>query len=142
MVDTERVDIHGTAIGVACATCHGPTPETSWAGREGEKFHTGLEVVHGDLSCESCHDAVDKTRLHLSDNTPVDLLDAMTLCAQCHGPQFRDYSRGSHGGMSGYWDTTQGPRERNHCVECHAPHAPAVPRVSPAPPPIDRGAHE
>ena len=142
MVDTERVDINGTPIGVACVTCHGPDPAESWAAREGEAFHTKVEVVHGEVSCDGCHDAADRSQLHFSDGVLLPMADAMSLCAQCHGPQYRDYSRGSHGGMTGYWDTTRGPRERNHCVECHAPHAPAVPRVAPAPAPIDRGVHE
>ena len=64
--------------------------------------------------------------------------EAMQLCAQCHGPQTRDYRRGSHGGMQGYWDLSRGDRVRNHCVDCHDPHAPAFPRFTPLPPPRDR----
>jgi hypothetical protein len=64
--------------------------------------------------------------------------DAMTLCAQCHGPQFRDYQNGSHGGMNGHWDLSRGPRLRNHCVDCHDPHVPQVLPVHPAPGPKDR----
>ena len=141
VVDSDRIDVNGTPIGVACETCHGPSATESWAAREGDDFHTGVEVEHGQLPCDSCHDREDRSLLHLADGRSLAMADAMQLCAQCHGPQFRDYQRGSHGGMSGYWDLARGPRERNHCVDCHAPHAPPVPRVNPLPPPVDRGAH-
>jgi hypothetical protein len=138
VVDTPRVDVHGTPVGVACVTCHGPDPETSWAAREGEAFHTGVVLAHGAITCDSCHDPEDRTRLRLADGTRVELGDAMTLCAQCHGPQTRDYRRGSHGGMTGYWDTRRGPRDRNDCTVCHAPHTPAYAPVLPVFPPKDR----
>ena len=56
----------------------------------------------------------------------------MRLCAQCHGPQFRDYGKGAHGGMEGHWDLSRGGRTRNHCVDCHDPHVPAIRQVQPA----------
>lgn len=144
VVDTPLLDIDGTPVGVACVTCHAQDPARRWAAREGEPFHTGVEPRHGPLSCASCHDPQDQTRLRLADGTGVELGDTMTLCAQCHGPQTRDYRRGSHGGMTGYWDTRRGPRERNNCVDCHAPHTPAHEPVRPVFPPIDRRplAHE
>ena len=64
--------------------------------------------------------------------------DALRLCAQCHGPQYRDYRHGAHGGMRGHWDLSRGPRERNHCVACHDPHAPAFGQFEPVPGPRDR----
>ena len=138
VVDTPLVDVHGTPIGVACETCHGPDAESAWVTRPGEPFHTGVSLVHGPITRASCHDPDDRSQLRLADGTGLALEDAMILCAQCHGPQFRDYSHGAHGGMSGWWDTRRGPRVRNHCVDCHAPHAPAYASVLPAPPPADR----
>ena len=70
------------------------------------------------------------------------LADAQQLCAQCHGPQTRDYVHGSHGGMSGYWDKTKGERVRRACVDCHDPHAPAYPAWTPVFPPRDGGARQ
>lgn len=98
-------------------------------------------LSHGELTCAACHDATDRAALHLADGRTIALLDAMTLCAQCHGPQKRDYDHGAHGGMRGHWDLARGPRERNHCVACHEPHAPAFGRFSPAPGPRDRFSH-
>lgn len=140
VADTPLVDAAGRPVGVACATCHGPSPELSWAASpEGpEAFHEAVDLRHGTLGCNTCHDAEDRTQLHLADGTPLELGEAMTLCAQCHGVQYRDYSRGSHGGMNGYWDLRRGPRVRNHCVDCHAPHAPAYEPVLPVHPPRDR----
>lgn len=138
VVDTSVKDIHGTAVGVACVTCHGPDPASSWAAREGAIFHTGVELQHGSITCASCHDPDDRTQLRLADGTKLPFSETMTLCAQCHGPQFRDYSHGSHGGMTGYWDTRRGPRDRNHCVDCHAPHTPQYAKVMPVFPPADR----
>jgi formate-dependent nitrite reductase cytochrome c552 subunit len=123
----------GTPETVACATCHAtktPNPALSNSGELGE-FHQGLTYRHGELSCLSCHKADDYDSLRLANNQAVAFRDVMTLCSQCHGPQYRDYEHGSHGGMTGYWDLTAGPRERNNCITCHDPHAPAYPKVLP-----------
>lgn len=122
-----------------CASCHATKPSQvelrSGAGLD--EFHQGLVVAHGDRSCLSCHDSRDYSRLRLADGTPVAFADSMQLCAQCHGPQYRDYQHGSHGGMTGHWDLTRGGRSRNHCQSCHDPHHPAYPLLQPLPPPPD-----
>ncbi len=100
--------------------------------------HAGLEVKHGDLACASCHAPTSRSHLRLADGREIPLRDAMALCAQCHGTQKRDYDHGAHGGMRGYWDLTRGPRERNHCVSCHDPHAPKFGTFMPVHPPKDR----
>ncbi len=137
VVDTPVQDANGTPIGVACVTCHGPDATTAWASGEGEPFHTGVKLEHGSLACNSCHDT-DRTRLHLADGAPVAFADTIQLCAQCHGAKYDSYTHGAHGGMNGYWDTRRGPRLKNHCVDCHAPHAPAYGQVTPVFPPADR----
>lgn len=138
VVDTSRTDVHGTPIGVSCATCHGPDPSQAWAATPGEPFHTGVVLHHGNNTCDHCHDPADRTRLRLADGTAIEFGGAIQLCAQCHGKQYTNYQHGAHGGMNGYWDLRQGPRTRNHCVVCHAPHDPAIPVVSPVLPPHDR----
>ncbi len=143
-VDTGRLDPLGQPVTVSCSSCHAtsaPRPDTRDA-RELDEFHQGLAFNHGSLSCLSCHNAANYDQLRLADGRGLDYADTMSLCAQCHGPQFRDYSRGSHGGMTGFWDLSRGPRQRNHCVDCHDPHAPQFPTVLPAfPLPRDRGFH-
>jgi cytochrome c553 len=135
-----QLDAFGQPTVTPCTTCHGdedtsPLPESA-AGLRGP--HAGLSVKHGTLRCASCHDAVRRDRLHLADARSLALIDAMELCAQCHGPQKRDYLHGAHGGMRGHWDLSRGPRQRNHCVACHDPHAPAFGKFMPMPGPRDR----
>lgn len=142
VVDTPLTDVHGAPIGIACATCHGPDPDgevLAEARDNPEEMHASVVLDHGRLSCNGCHDADDRRFLHLADGTRLELVEAMDLCAQCHGVQFRDYSAGSHGGMRGAWDLRRGDRSRNHCLDCHGAHKPAWPQLQPVFPPQDRG---
>lgn len=138
---TELRDHQGRPVTIACVTCHTARPANpaNRAAADLNEFHRGLHYSHGQLACVACHNSGDGyATLHLADGRAVDYADTMTLCAQCHGIQFRDYQNGSHGGMTGYWDLTRGPRQRNHCLDCHDPHAPQYPRVQPAAKPRDR----
>lgn len=139
-VDTGLRDTEGASVGVACATCHDPRhPDALARKREVPKdFHGGIELAHGRLRCASCHAPDDRTRLRLADGEEIPIRDVLELCGQCHGPKYRDFLRGSHGGGRGYWDRSRGPWVRNSCVACHAAHAPAYPIVMPARPPNDR----
>lgn len=125
--------------GTACETCHGPVPDPELYAPppRDETYHSGIEVRHGDLTCDQCHDQ-DRTNLRLADGTIVPFPDVVWLCGQCHGGQFRSFERGAHGGMNGYWDTRLGAQIQNNCVDCHAPHAPAYPSAMPVFPPRDR----
>ena len=117
---TGELKADGSTESVSCGTCHSTKePNLALASSAGLKeFHTGMKFSHGNLSCLSCHNATNYDELKLADGRGVSFPDVMTLCAQCHGPQHRDFQRGSHGGMTGYWDLTKGPRTRNHCVTC------------------------
>lgn len=143
LVDSGRLDAQGEPIMVSCATCHDtrdPVVATNDATHL-DQFHQGLRYDHGKLSCLSCHHADDYNRLKLSDGRAIDFSASMKLCAQCHGPQHRDYQNGSHGGMTGYWDLSRGPRQRNSCIDCHDPHHPAYPKVLPVFPPQPLNSH-
>lgn len=138
VLDTQLKDAGGTPIGVSCKTCHVANSRGVQLSQGAPKnFHRGLLIKHGTLSCNACHDK-DRSRLHLADGAQLELDQVTQLCAQCHGVQNRDYSRGSHGGMNGYWDLRRGGRERNACVDCHSPHHPAYEKVWPVHPPKDR----
>lgn len=137
VVDTPLQDVHGSPIGVGCDSCHGGEAPIAARPGEPERFHTGVDLVHGDTSCDGCHSA-DRLGLHLADGSPLAFGDVVQLCAQCHGPQWRDYQHGAHGGMTGAWDLRRGDRSRNSCIVCHPAHAPAYPVVQPAPGPRDR----
>lgn len=140
--------LESIAVGIAgssaerirCEVCHSIRPDKPLPTKMGDlsEFHLGLSFNHGDLACAACHSRGQPPALHLASGERVEMRDAMRLCAQCHGPQFRDYKMGSHGGMQGHWDLAQGPRTRNNCVNCHSPHAPQTAPVQPAPGPRDR----
>lgn len=136
-IDSGKKDARGNPVMVSCATCHdtrAPDPATHDA-KQLDEFHQGLKYAHGNQSCMSCHNSADYNTLKRADGRALDFSQSMQLCAQCHGPQYRDYQNGSHGGMTGHWDLKQGPRERNHCADCHDPHHPAYPKVMPVFPP-------
>lgn len=139
-VATDQVDAMGRPVTVSCASCHA-TREANLSTRDSkqlDEFHKGLTYKHAELSCMACHNADDYNTLRLADGSAVLHENVIQLCAQCHGPQTRDYLHGSHGGMTGYWDLSRGPRHRNNCIDCHDPHAPAYPVVKPVFPPKDR----
>lgn len=140
-IETDQIDAQGKRVTVACAVCHMTKPANTDAtlGTALVLFHQHLQGSHGKLTCVSCHNPADGyTTLRLADGKAVPFPEVMMLCAQCHGPQYRDYQQGAHGGMAGFWDTTRGPRTRNNCVDCHPPHAPKYQSVHPAIGPNDR----
>ena len=131
----------GAPVALQCRSCHDVlSPDRESAKYiDLKEFHQGLKVVHGRLSCVSCHNPDDGYEsLRLADGQSVPFAESMTLCGQCHGPQLRDYNHGVHGGMVGYWDLSRGPRERNHCLHCHDAHSPRYPHFDPVAPPLDR----
>ena len=143
-------DLSGRPTVTPCSTCHGEEDKSALPEDAGSLAgpHTGLSVAHGTLRCAACHEPTRRDLLRLADGRSVPVAFAMELCAQCHGPQKRDFDHGAHGGMRGFWDLTRGPRERNHCVSCHDPHAPNFGKFAPVPGPRDRsvsakaGTHE
>ncbi|MEE9404985.1 MAG: hypothetical protein V3V20_08825 [Algisphaera sp.] len=141
VIDTGLRDAKGQPITANCTTCHA-TREANRTTNDGAQlvdFHTGLHSNHGGLTCVSCHnDEENYSSLHRADGRPIAFEKQIQLCAQCHGPQHRDYVNGSHGGMTGYWDLTRGGRTRNTCTDCHDPHAPQIPLVQPVFAPRDR----
>ena len=137
---TGITDAEGNAVTAACSTCHATRPPNVEIRTSAHlhEFHAGLQVSHGSVSCLACHNPNDYDALRLTDGTRLASTEAMTMCAQGHGPQMRDYEHGAHGGMLGYWDTSRGPRTRLNCVDCHHPHAPQFPRMRPTFKPQDR----
>lgn len=116
---------------VACSTCHS-VRKPNLDNKESttlDEFHQGLKVGHGTLVCYSCHNPSDMNSLRAADGSTIEYPDVMTLCAQCHGPQAASYAHGAHGGMTGYWDLSRGPQQKNNCIDCHDPHAPSFPKM-------------
>lgn len=139
-VDTGMADAQGDRITASCSTCHAtrtPNPQNVTA-EDLNEFHGELTFSHGTVRCLSCHNSTDYDALKLADGQRVEFTDVMTLCAQCHGPQMQAYEHGAHGGMTGHWDLTRGPRTKNNCVDCHDPHKPQFPVMKPTFKPYDR----
>jgi formate-dependent nitrite reductase cytochrome c552 subunit len=147
-LDTGGRGGNGRPLSIGCRTCHATGVQTGLVVKakleNGRDIHRGIVAgfMHGELECASCHEPGDKTKLRLADGSRISFGDTMRLCAQCHGPQYRDYTHGAHGGMNGAWDLSRGQRVRNHCVDCHSPHAPRYPQVQPATRPNDRGTRQ
>jgi hypothetical protein len=139
-VKTAQLDANGRPAEVRCNTCHATrVPNLSARSADDFKdFHQGLKFQHGKLTCLSCHHADDYESLRHADGRKIGFPQVMDLCSQCHGPQARDYAHGAHGGMTGYWDLSRGPRDRNNCIDCHDSHAPAFPKARPVFAPKDR----
>jgi len=142
VIDLGQRDVRDAVVGVSCETCHEPGRQSSIASRGATalEVHGVVDLEHGAgrLRCASCHDPEDRARLRLADGRTLRMGEVVSLCGQCHGTQLRDFEHGAHGGARGYWDLSRGPRYRNACTTCHAPHSPAYPLVTPAPPPNDR----
>lgn len=139
-IETDKVDSLGNPIRVACVTCHTLRTPTKLPDGPDElnEFHKGMTFQHGSNTCSSCHVVGAQDSLRLADGQLIPMREAIRLCGQCHGSQLRDYKMGAHGGMNGHWDLASGDRVRNHCVDCHDPHAPKFVPSTPVLPPRDR----
>jgi hypothetical protein len=129
----------GQAVTIACATCHATTTPNPGI-RHGDDlvtFHQGLHYQHGAMTCLSCHNADNYDTLRLADGNALAFNESKQLCSQCHGTQARDFEHGAHGGMSGFWDQSRGPRQRNTCTDCHDPHAPKFQPMTPVFAPVN-----
>lgn len=131
---------HGEDFQIACSTCHaGRQPNfENRVTADLKEFHQQAVVAHGEISCLSCHNPDDYESFRLADGSKVEYANVMQLCAQCHGPQMRDYENGVHGGMMGHWDRTKGPQQKLNCVDCHFAHQPKFPQMQPDFKPRDR----
>ena len=120
---------------LSCNDCHALF-ESRTATQGDLAQHTEIVLQHGmNDRCLNCHAHADRERLVLHDGTLVGLDEAPILCAKCHGPTWRDWTKGIHGRVSGYWDSTRGEPTKLGCTECHDPHSPAFPGLAPAPGP-------
>jgi len=140
VIELQTPDPQGRVGSVACSTCHS-VRDPNFANRtpgDLDEFHQNMKLAHGTITCYACHHPDDMDSLRLADGTSVEYRDVMTLCGQCHGSQLTDYKHGAHGGMSGYWDLSRGPRLRNNCIDCHDPHVPQFPSMTPSFKPRDR----
>ncbi len=118
-----------------CNSCH-QLFESGWEGQRPLVQHTHISLAHGiNNECNNCHARDDRERLLLHDGSTVPFVKAEMLCAQCHGPVFRDWERGTHGKTLGAWDLSSPEAQRLSCAQCHDPHSPAYGPIAPLPGP-------
>lgn len=118
-----------------CNDCHTLFENTREPGRALTQ-HTDVVLSHGSNdACLNCHDKGDREKLTLRGGKSVGYDEIEQLCAQCHGPIYRDWQRGTHGKTIGYWNTDLGEAVKLKCSECHDPHHPAYEPIAPLPGP-------
>lgn len=118
-----------------CNDCHSLFENTREPGRALTQ-HTHVKLSHGNNDgCLNCHDKADRETLTLRGGGIVGYDQVEQLCAQCHGPIYRDWQRGAHGKTVGYWNTDLGEGVKLSCSQCHDPHSPAYDDIAPLPGP-------
>jgi len=70
-----------------------------------------------DENCETCHDDVYMTMLHLLNGTDVAMSESSILCEQCHNDVYYEWSLGIHADSH---DATL------VCIDCHEPMNPYI----------------
>ncbi len=133
-LSTGERDVNGMPVRIPCSTCHMETVKVSkekLKSHEGA-FHKHIKIEHGAKTCNTCHKPPEFSGFARADGSTIEYEDVMQLCGQCHARRLTEYQNGAHGGMNGYWDLSKGPRERNHCLNCHNPHSPSIKQVKPA----------
>jgi hypothetical protein len=123
------------SIEKTCMNCH-----VLWDSRKRQSNvlvqHKDIRLDHGENdNCLNCHEPDQRDKLTLRGGKQIGFADSVQLCAQCHGPTWRDWQRGAHGRTNGYWDKSRGTQIRQMCVACHDPHHPAFPKLDPFPGP-------
>ena len=118
-----------------CSACHGIF-EAKEKTADQLLQHDELVVDHGINSrCRNCHSLGNHDKLVLRDGREIGYADVVQLCAQCHGPTFRDWEKGIHGKTLGSWEVGSEDFRRLICTECHDPHKPAFLPFEPLPRP-------
>ncbi|MBM4107561.1 MAG: hypothetical protein FJ255_01905 [Phycisphaerae bacterium] len=96
--------------------------------------HTHVVLRHGmNDNCFNCHDRTAREKLVLRTGELIGYDEGWRLCAQCHGTLYRDWEHGGHGKTMGSWMAEA--RDRLRCAQCHDPHSPAFPALTPLPGP-------
>jgi len=118
-----------------CEACH-MLFESNPTASQTLRQHEHILLGHGmNDRCYNCHALTDRDKLELHDGTLIGYDRSEELCAKCHGPTFRDWEKGVHGKTLGAWDVSSELHRRLKCTECHDPHAPAFPPMTPLPGP-------
>lgn len=121
-----------------CAECHADFDSPA---RQSElrSEHAGIykRFSHGlNANCLNCHKRENRNVFVDREGNVIDPENSEVLCAQCHGPAYRDWKAGIHGRLNGYWDRSKGQRTQVTCIQCHDPHSPSFAPMTPDPAPV------
>lgn len=124
-----------------CGDCHQhfSVPESPSGGQQRRLVaeHTQIDLDHGSNDrCLNCHRRENVGGFADHDGSEIPYSKSEDLCRKCHGPKFRDFRAGIHGGTSGYWNGSADASPRATCIGCHDPHSPRFKPIKPAPGPI------
>ncbi len=126
---------HIGAFTYSCNDCHRIIDAGEERGDD-KVQHLDITLNHGiNNHCYNCHDKEDRDKLSDRNGNHISYTDVPMLCAQCHGPTYRDWERGMHGKTLGSWQTDSHDQERLSCSQCHDPHSPAFHDFQPLPGP-------
>ncbi len=125
----------GTGFVYRCMECH-RFIETGVGRRRLVAEHVDIRLDHGRNDyCLNCHHPFERDAYVDHDGSVIPAETPAELCAKCHGLVHRDWDAGVHGRSEGHWNVALGDRRRLLCIQCHDPHAPAIPPLAPLPGP-------
>jgi cytochrome b subunit of formate dehydrogenase len=109
----EHPDDGHVAQPVNCATCHESEAQTYEASAHGIALRDGKIA---SATCKDCHGHHEVP--HVGDpGSPVNAVQLVATCAQCHTEAASDLEVSSHGTGAG-----RGSREAPNCLDCHSGH--------------------
>ncbi len=99
--------------------------------------HVDLKLNHGrDVGCLSCHHKTNRNAYVTNDGGEIPSNRPEELCSRCHGTTYRDWTIGAHGRTAGAWNRTEKGWRALVCTECHNPHSPQFPYLTPMSGPV------
>lgn len=133
---TEKMTIQRAGIEYRCVECHRHFQNAEPIRDRTMGEHRDIELDHGaNDRCLNCHHRENRNALVDHGGEEIPFSDVPRLCGKCHGTIYRDWKRGIHGKRVGSWQLDSADRRAFACNECHDPHAPRFPSLTPAPPP-------
>lgn len=116
-----------TGFEYKCSECHEDfttlTRQQDLASEHSEIYDN---FDHGiNTRCINCHHQEDRNAYVDHDGGIIPASTPARLCAKCHGPTYRDWQKGAHGRVNGFWDPGKGEQTKVLCVQCHDPHSPS-----------------
>lgn len=125
MQDPPMINI-GT-LNQRCSDCHALFSNDRADDRDLTQ-HTHIQLKHGNNdNCLNCHAKDDREKLALRNGGLVGFNQVAQMCAQCHGPIYNDWERGTHGKTIGYWDSTLSESIKLSCTQCHGSEVKVLP---------------